>query len=207
MDLQNCVPYQTRHRLATSDRICEGDVIRFSDSAGSKEVQAVILNVGWVDTILRCSDNSLMAIPNQLLWKQSVRIVSRATHSQVRQKLRFHYKEAHKLPALLKSIKDEMRLACPSIVTDGSLPFRAHWTSFGQEYLQVDVEAHLQVAPLSSEYLDNQQRMLQAINRAIKIHQVELAAAPARDQRSVLASSGHQHYFAASSSRVADRTP
>ena len=197
-----CFLYPFRHRLATSDRFFEGEVIQFSDQTGSNDVQGVILELGWTNTILLCSDNSVMSVPNRLLWKNDVRNLSRATHSQVRQTLRFQYKEAHKLPTLLKSVKDEIRLACPSIVTDGSLPFRVHWTSFGQSHLQVEVEAHFQIAPLSNEYWDNQQRVLQAINRAVKIHQVELAVTSGRDVGSVHASSGQKHYFASGSARV-----
>lgn len=101
--------------------------------------------------------------------------LSRTDHSLVQQTLRFHYKEAHKLPALLKSIQEEIRLACPLVITDEAFPLRAHWTSYDQDALLVEVEAYLRLAPTSREYWDHRQRILQAINRAVKIHQVEYA--------------------------------
>jgi hypothetical protein len=50
--------------------------------------------------------------------------------------LRFHYEDADKIPALLESIKSEIRAACPRLVDDGTRPFRVFWTGFKEDHLE-----------------------------------------------------------------------
>jgi small-conductance mechanosensitive channel len=125
----------------------------------------------------------MVSVPNTNLVKQHVSNLSRVRYCQVKQVLRLQYKEASKLPGLLKSIKDEIRLACPSVIADGSRPFRAHWTNFGDDHLEIVVDAHFEIKPTAPEYWDNRQRVLQAIHRAVRIHQVEFAL-PIKDMLS-----------------------
>lgn len=165
--------------LASSDRIYEGDSIQFATTGQS----GTIVHLGWLETVVRGSDEVMRSIPNAELLKQHVSNLSRVRYSQVKQILRFKVKEASKLPALLQSIKDEIQLACPEVLTDGSRPFRAYWTDYGtgphdgSSFLEVVVDAHFAIKPTSEQYWENRQRVLQAIHRAIQMHQVELFAA------------------------------
>ncbi|GKY90713.1 hypothetical protein MPSEU_000044700 [Mayamaea pseudoterrestris] len=165
--------------LATSDRIRQGDVVQLvvgSSDEDATTFQGVVERIGWTDTTICGTDNRLVSIPNQELGRQFVNNLSRASFSHVHQTLRFNQKDAYKLPALMKAIKDEIRLACPTVIADESL--QAHWTNLKEDHLVVDVHAHFHIAPtMTQECLDNRQRVLMAIHRAVKIHQVDYYSA------------------------------
>jgi len=160
--------------LASSDRIYEGDKVRLSNGQ-----EGTVAKLGWMETVLRGSDEIMVSIPNADLAKQHVSNLSRVHYSRVKQTLKFKHTEARKLPSLLKSIKEEIRLACPDVVADGSRPFRAVWTNYLPDgSLEVVVDAHFAIRPVGDAYWDNRQRCLQAINRAVAINQVQLAVPP-----------------------------
>jgi small-conductance mechanosensitive channel len=155
--------------LISSDRLYEGDVVEFNNG-----LSGTIERMGWMETVVRGSDEKMIAVPNTEFMKLQVSNLSRVRYSQVKQQLRFKHKDATKLPLLMRSIKEEIRLACPNVIVDGTRPFRAHWTSIEDDHLEVTVDAHFEVKPVGNAYWDNRQRVLQAINRAVKINQVEL---------------------------------
>lgn len=158
--------------LASSDRIYEGDQVRFPNGN-----TGTIVKLGWLETVVRGSDEVMMSIPNTDLVKQQVSNLSRVRYSQVKQVLRFKYKDAGKLPALLTSIKEEIQLTCPELITDGSRPFRAHWTDYGTDYLEVIVDAHFLVKPVGDAYFDNRQRVLQVRGTVLTSHSVGMRVA------------------------------
>jgi len=149
--------------LSASDRIYEGDSVKFGDGHSG-----TIISLGWLETVLRGSDEVMVSIPNGNLLKQQVSNLSRVRFCQVKQTLRFKYKDADKLPVLLEAIKEEIRLACPTLITDGTRPFRVHWTEFADDHLTVVVDTHFRLKPIGTDYWDNRQRVLQAIDRAVK---------------------------------------
>jgi len=157
--------------LASSDRIYEGDSVRFSNGQSG-----TIHKLGWMETVLRGSDEVMVSIPNADLANQHVSNLSRVRFSQVQQTLRFKYSDLNKLPRLLKSIKEEIKIACPQVITDGSRPFRAHWVEYGKDYLEVQVVAHFHIKPIGDEYWENRQRFLQAIDMAVKKNDVSFVA-------------------------------
>lgn len=159
--------------LATSDRIYEGD--RIATNNGS--IQGTIVKLGWLETVIRGADEITLSIPNNEMVKHQVKNLSRIRYCQVQQVLKFPYREQSKLPALLKSIKEEIQLACPQVITnDRSRPFRAHWTNFNDKDLEVTVECHFQnIKPIGEEYWDNRQQVLQAIYRAAAINEVSFS--------------------------------
>jgi len=176
--------------LASSDRIYEGDQVRFNDDAS----EGTIVKLGWMETVLRGNDEVPYTVPNADFTKRRVSNLSRVRFCRVRQVLRFELTEVRKLPALFQSIKEEIQLACPDVVTDGSRPFRVHWTDYSStttapaDYygisnnnnaLEVVVEAHFRVKPVGDEYWDNRQNCLKAINRAVMINQVAFAGGSA----------------------------
>lgn len=156
--------------LASSDRIYEGDQVKFGNG-----IEGKIVKLGWMETILRGSDEIIVSVPNADLAGERVSNLSRIHKSQVKQTLRFEYKDADRLPLLVKDIKKEIMAACPELITDESRPFRVHFTGYGPDHLQVRVNAHFDIKPVGDEYWENRQRVLMAIRKAVKQHDMEFA--------------------------------
>lgn len=97
--------------------------------------------------------------------------------SQVKQVLRFkNHEEADELvPELIEDMKKEIGLACPTLITDGTRPFRIHMSSFEPGYLQVTCDLHFRIRPVGDNYHDNRQECLWAIARAVKRSKLEFA--------------------------------
>ena len=104
-----------------------------------------------------------------------IRNLSRIQLSSVQQLLRFRYKDADKLPKALEDIKNEIRLACPEVIDDGTRPFRCYWTGYGPTGLEVTIEAHFRIKLLGEDFWINRQNMLMAINRAVRRNQIEFS--------------------------------
>lgn len=158
--------------LTASDRIYEGDSVRFGNG-----ISGTVVTLGWIETILRGPDEILLSVPDADLASQRVSNLSRMHKSQVTQTLRFQYKDADMLPVVVKDIKKEIIAACPELITEGSSPFRVHWTSYGDDHLQVVVDAHFHIKPVGDAYWDNRQKVLMAIRRAVKKHDLDFAIA------------------------------
>lgn len=151
--------------LASSDRIYEGDVVRFGDG-----LSGTIVQMGWMETIIRGSDEVMVSVPHTKLVKQQVSNLSRVRYSQVYQVLKFKYSDAEKLPNLIASIKDEIVQSCPALIRNGSRPFRVYWNDISAENLEVIVDTHFRIKILSEEYYYNRERVLMAIHRAVRQH-------------------------------------
>mmetsp|Transcript_5255 Transcript_5255/g.11626 ORF Transcript_5255/g.11626 Transcript_5255/m.11626 type:complete len:507 (+) Transcript_5255:69-1589(+) len=149
--------------LHLSEKMYEGDDVRFSDGTTGK-----ITQMGWMETAIRNSDELTVRIPNTELAGQRVYNLSRTPRSQVTQTLRISYDDAAKIPLLLTAIKEEIKTSCPKLITDGSRSFRANWRNYEDDHLQVVVDCHFTIKPTGDEYWDNRQSMLEAIYRAVK---------------------------------------
>jgi small-conductance mechanosensitive channel len=149
--------------LSASDRLYEGDSVQFGSGQSG-----TIVKLGWYETVLRGSDEIMVSIPNADMLQRQVSNLSRVRFCQVKQILHFKTKDAGKLPVLFDAIKQEIRLACPALITDGSRPFRVYWTDYIDENLAVMVDTHFRLKPIGDEYWENRQRVLQAIDRAVK---------------------------------------
>lgn len=149
--------------IASSDRIYEGDFIRFSNG-----LKGTIEKLGWMETIIRGPDEVMVSVPHTDLVKLHVSNLSRVRFSQVSQTLKFKYSDAEKIPELIQVIKNEIYSSCPSLITDGTRPFRVYWSDYAPDGLEVTVEAHFRIRILSEEYHENRQRVLLAIRRAVK---------------------------------------
>lgn len=158
--------------LASSDRIYEGDQVKFGNGISGK-----IVKLGWMETVLRGSDEIMVTVPNADLAGEHVSNLSRLQKSQVKQTLQFEYKDADKLPAVVRDIKKEIRATCPQLITDGSRPFRVHFTDYGPVHLAVRVNTHFHVKPIGDEYWENRQAVLLAIQKAVKKHDMKFAIA------------------------------
>jgi small-conductance mechanosensitive channel len=150
--------------LSASDRIYEGDSILLNKSKFSGNV----VKLGWVETVIRSSDDVLVTLPNSELVSQQVSNLSRINICQVKQTLKLNASDASKVPALLDDIKCEIRTQCPAVITDGSRPFRATWTSMENNKIEIVVDAHFRIKPVGDSYWKNRQTVLQAIDQAAK---------------------------------------
>lgn len=154
--------------LTTSNRINEGDDIRFGDGTNGK-----VLKIGWMQTTIRNYDELIEVVPNSELGSQRVKNISRITMCQVKQLLRFRYQDAEHFSELLPSILEEIKLSCPQVITDRSRPFRAFWTGYREDYLEVTIDTHFNLKPVGQEFAENKQRVLEAIYRAVKKSKAE----------------------------------
>lgn len=152
--------------LASSDRLYEGDDVQFGNG-----VSGTIVNLGWMETILRGSDEMLVSVPNTDLVKQRVSNLSRVRLSQVKQVLKVKVDDAESIPFLLDIIRHEIRMVCPKLVTDGSRPFRVAWTGIIDDGThEITIDTRHKIKPTSDEYWTNRQNLLAAIQRALKQH-------------------------------------
>lgn len=134
-----------------------------------------MVQIGWLETLFRGSDNIETRVPNALLSSQKISNVSRVKICQVEQTLRFRYEDARKLPKIMNDIKDEVLASCPHVITDAAIrPFRIYWTDFKEDHLEVMVNTHHKIVPNSDEYYVNRQNMLSAILRAVEKNDVDL---------------------------------
>ena len=146
-----------------------GDIVSFGDGLTGK-----VIRLGWLETLIRGSDNIVTRVPNTALSSQKVSNLSRIRQSQVKQILRFHYEDAEKIPQIIEDIAAEIRASCPRLITDNSRPFRVFWIDFSEDELQVMVDTHHNIAPIGDAYWKNRQAVLLAITRAVKKNNVEL---------------------------------
>ena len=155
--------------LASSDRIYEGDDVQFGSGESGK-----IVNLGWMETIVRRGDEVMVSIPNSQLLNQKVSNLSRVRKSQVKQVLRVKLEDADKIPLLIDRIKHEIKLACPELITDGTRPFRVYWTAINEDHCEITIDTRFHIKPTGDVYLINKQNVLAAIHRALKRHDVKL---------------------------------
>jgi hypothetical protein len=87
--------------------------------------------------------------------------------------LRFHYKDADKLPKICDDILEEIKEACASTIILQGRPFRAHWTSYESDHLKVVVNTHHNLKPIGKKRMDAQMQVLLCIHRAVKKNNVE----------------------------------
>ncbi len=80
-----------------------------------------------------------------------------------------------RIPALLTCIKDEIKETCPTVITDGSHPFRVYWTSFEPDHLEISVDCRLKSPPVGDLFYDARQNILIAIAGAVTKTQINFA--------------------------------
>jgi small-conductance mechanosensitive channel len=113
-------------------------------------------------------------IPNSQLLHQRITNISQAKRSQVKQILRFHYADLNKLPTILQDIKEEVKVACPEIVSEGAI-YRAVVSSFESDHVEAIVNFHFDIPAETEASNRNRQQVLLVIARVIEEHGVEFA--------------------------------
>ena len=79
---------------------------------------------------------------------QRVSNLSRANQCAVKQTLRFKYSDIDKLPAVLESIKEEIKKSCPELISDGKRPFRAVLTGYHSDHISALVDCRFKLKPI-----------------------------------------------------------
>ncbi len=157
--------------LAASDKLYEGERIRLDSG-----IVGVVEKMGWMETTIRLDDEHVLSMGNTELSNKRIINLSRTKQSTVTLTLKFNYDDIENLPKVLENIKASIRTACPELIDDGSRPFRAVWTDYGSNYLEVQVEAHFNIPPISPDYHANRETMLHSINGAVKESGIALKA-------------------------------
>ena len=149
--------------LTTSNRVNEGDDVNFGDGTSG-----VLQKLGWMQSTIRRYDEYIEVIPNSILGNQRVQNVSRVSKCRVQQFLRFRYQDGPRLAELLPQILEEIKESCPEIITDGSRPYRAVWSSFREDHLEVLIDVHFHLPPSGVKYANNRMKVNEAIYRAVQ---------------------------------------
>lgn len=149
--------------IKTTQQFAEGDELLLESNT-----LVTVEKVGFLHTYVRGHDEIIMKISNAELEQMRISNLSLSTTSQVKQELRFDYSSIDNMGNIVKEIKKEIKESSDVAITDGSRPFRVHWTSFGEEWLEVTVDCRLRVAPMTDDYHRSRQEILFAIARAAK---------------------------------------
>lgn len=102
--------------------------------------------------------------------------------SSVGQELLFQHTNADRIPQFLEDVKNEIKDACPELITDGSRPFRVFWSGYNKRGLVVTITCHFRIKLLGDPYWENRQNMMMAINRAVKKNRMEFAVVKRDDE-------------------------
>ena len=81
-----------------------------------------------------------------------------------------------KMPTIVNDIKQSIYETCPKLIVDGTRPFRVNWTDITEDRLKVVVNTHFDLKCFGDEYMENRQKVLEAISEALERNEVELAA-------------------------------
>lgn len=159
--------------LASSNRFYEGDGIEIDGLKGK------VIQQGWMETIIRQGDEVLVSVPSIDLDKKQLANRSRVYTSQVALNLRVHYDHVGQLSQFVQDVQTELKQACPKLITDGSRPFRVHWTDYQTDHLTVAINSYYRILFGSDEYWDNRMEVLSAVNRAASRNGIRFAHAGA----------------------------
>ncbi len=161
--------------MSTSDRFYEGDNVHFGDGTAG-----FIEKMGFLRTKVRKYDGSILDIPNTQLGGQRLVNVSKTKTCQVITKIHFEYDVIQKIPAALEICKEEIKSACPKLITEGK-PFRAKISALETHHVEVTFNTHFRLPPTGEEFWANRQELFLAIDRGVKkagldyAHPIDLA--------------------------------
>ena len=116
-------------------------------------------------------------LPNSVFSKEQLTNLSRNSNSRVKEKLAFSYDDMSKIPKLVKDIRSKLTEACPELISDGSRPFIVSWNGFGDDHLEVLVDARFNIAPMGEQYFANKQLVMETIAEAVVENNVSFAKA------------------------------
>eukprot|EP00571_Detonula_confervacea_P014465 CAMPEP_0172305462 /NCGR_PEP_ID=MMETSP1058-20130122/6743_1 /TAXON_ID=83371 /ORGANISM="Detonula confervacea, Strain CCMP 353" /LENGTH=386 /DNA_ID=CAMNT_0013017063 /DNA_START=77 /DNA_END=1237 /DNA_ORIENTATION=- len=154
--------------MATSDRFYEGDNVHFGDGT-----QGYIVKMGFLRTKIRKYDSAVIDIPNSQLGGQRAINVSRSKTCRILTTLRFDFRDIQIIPKTLEAIKEEIRLACPKLIKDGTKPFRAMISSFEQDHVEAVINCYFDLPPTGEDFWANRELMFLAIDRGVRKTEIQ----------------------------------
>jgi len=155
--------------LSASNRFYVGELVKFGDGTSG-----TVVKLGWMETVLRSSDNLVVAVPNTQLAGQRVMNLSRNKMCQIKLMLKFHYKDMKLLPPFTLALKETLKRTCPELISDGARPFRVLIHDLLDTHIEVMVDTHYNIPPIGDVYYNNRQHVLMIIYECIKQHGLEL---------------------------------
>ena len=131
-----------------------------------------VQNMGWLNTMVRRSDELVVRIPNTQIAGRQIANISRTRLSSVKQTLAVRYQDMDKLTQLCDDIRREIQITAMQrrlpLILDGSRPFRVVWRDYKDTHLEVFVLCFFRLKPRGDDYYDAQEQVLQAIARAME---------------------------------------
>ena len=112
-------------------------------------------------------DEKVTRIPNEEVANKRICNISRMKKSQIKQTLRFRHSDWNKITPFCNDVKEEISKECSELITDGSRPFRATLREINQDHLAFVIDTRFNIRPGSSEFFDNQDKVLQIICRSL----------------------------------------
>lgn len=157
--------------ISVSQNFVVGDEIRMSDGT-----QGIVAKLGILGMDIEGDDDLTMEIPYSDVREQKIINLSNASKSQVKQTLRFQYKDMYRLKSILDEIKIELKTSCSStLITDGTSSFTVVMTDYKEDHISVIVDTHHYVRPSCAEYDTMRQGVLEAIARVMERNNMNFA--------------------------------
>ena len=143
-----------------------GDVIWIDGTVGS------VKRAGWLNTLIRMSDDKVVRWPNTAISGAKVANLTRTEQSQVTQTLYIVYDDWKKLSKLSEDILESIRENVPEAVLDGRRPARAQWREIKKPCLEFVVDLHFDQRPACNEYYEMRQRVLQCTMESCEANKI-----------------------------------
>lgn len=134
-----------------------------------------VTRLGWYDMDVLGDDSLEKRIPYSQVGKKSVVNMTRNKRSQVKQTLRFQYKDLDIVDDMINDIKLEVKATCPKLITDGSRSFRVFIYSFEPDHIAVVLNTHYDIRPRSNEHYKTRHDVCKAVARVMKKYNTTFA--------------------------------
>jgi len=134
-----------------------------------------VTRMGWMETVIRGPDELSVRIPNSQVYAQRIINISRMKQCQVEQTLRFKYEDLDRIQNIFQDIKKGIEKLCPTLITDGSRPYRINVVDFCPDHVSVKLNCHFDTPPTGPAYAENRQKVLMAVAMAMKKNDAQFA--------------------------------
>ncbi|CAJ1945094.1 unnamed protein product [Cylindrotheca closterium] len=148
--------------MMASNKFHRNESIRLGDGTQGK-----VVDIGLLETTIMGGDDITVKIPHSKMTGQKFSNISRMQRSQAKFELQFHFEDLVRIDDIVQALKEEIRSACPKLITDGSRPFRVMWTDIATNHILVTIDTHHYVPPSSGAYWEARGAVLSAISRAL----------------------------------------
>lgn len=123
--------------MMATNKFRRNEQIRLGDGTQGK-----VVDIGLLETTIVGGDDIQVKIPHSKITGQKFSNISRMVRSQTKFELRFNLHDMHRINDIAAAIKEEIMNTCPTVITDGSRPFRVLWTDIREDHIILMVDAH-----------------------------------------------------------------